>query len=205
MHQWEDGTVGHFFRYEKSGGPPLRAGMERAGAILIVPFSFRSNYVPMLCLCETEEERKRGYGIPGMPLVKPPSPANVSAGFPHVVCPSGHYTHQFLACDVQSACQPRDGPAPRDGEVTPLCKSILATLFTCRNGVDFVPYSMVCDHNQDCLDASDEDFCVYPSCSGGWLFECANKQVSQGKERASRGIISRATLWRLLGERGGVR
>ena len=108
--------------------------------------------------------------------------ANFSFLFPYDVCPSGHWTHKFLACDPRSNCYQYDQILPTSGSgrlrtVTSQCETILQTQFTCRNGVGRVPYSLVCDHNQDCLDSSDEDFCVHPSCSGSWQFECVNMQV----------------------------
>ena len=105
-----------------------------------------------------------------------------SASVPHTVCPSGHWTHVFLACDMMSECWGRGGLKQNrendpEGNKRSQCGSILSALFTCTNGMQHVPYSLMCDHIQDCMDASDEDFCVYPSCSGSERFECANEQV----------------------------
>ena len=112
------------------------------------------------------------------------SPFNSSIHVKHVVCPSGHWTHAFLACDVKSACWQHDdtGQSSGRGMVASLCQSPLTTMFSCRTDVGHVPYSLVCDHNQDCLDNSDEDFCVHPPCTGSWQFECLNKQVRNTKE-----------------------
>ena len=105
-----------------------------------------------------------------------------SIHFPYVVCPLGHWTHTFLACDMRSACWQRGSFRQSSGRdvrrnVPSFCRSTLSALFTCRTGVNHVPYSLVCDHSRDCPDSSDEDFCVHPSCSGSWQFECTNKQV----------------------------
>ena len=117
-------------------------------------------------------------------------PSNSSVQFTRTFCPAGHWTHEFLACDLQSACWQLDNLGERraamntNRNATPPCQSLLSTMFTCRSSVERVPYSLVCDHSQDCQDASDEDFCVYPPCSGKWRFECTNKQVRQvGKWR----------------------
>ena len=93
----------------------------------------------------------------------------------HVTCPSGHVTLKLLACDVQSACWARfmDSQASScDAALTPLPPS-----FTCTNGVERVPYTLVCDHRPDCSDNSDENFCVFPSCRLLGRLQCTNKQV----------------------------
>ena len=180
MYQWEDGIVAHYVNYERYAKPPTCAGMERAGNLLIIPVSFKSSDY-MSFLCEEEETRRHEHDMSQMSRTHMPNSDSASAHFPHVVCSLGHYTHKFLACDIQSACWLRDSPVDRgvNGTVVTLCKSILATLFACRDGLEHVPYSLVCDHSQDCMDSSDEDFCVHPSCSGSEQFECTNKQVKQ--------------------------
>ena len=91
-------------------------------------------------------------------------------------CPDAHVTHTFLACDVESACWALDFstsvscPAP----LTPLPPS-----FTCNNGVQHVPYTLVCDHRSDCSDRSDERFCSFAPCDVTSQFQCRNKEVSK--------------------------
>ena len=91
-----------------------------------------------------------------------------------VECPDGHMTHVYLACDVHSTCFALDSstsvscPAP----LTPLPPS-----FTCNNGVQHVPYTLVCDHCSDCSDRSDERFCVFTPCNVTSQFQCRNQQV----------------------------
>ena len=93
-----------------------------------------------------------------------------------ITCPDAHVTHTFLACDVESACWALDlstsvsCPAP----LTPLPPS-----FTCNNGVQHVPYTLVCDHRSDCSDRSDERFCVFTPCNVTSQFQCRNKEVSK--------------------------
>ena len=50
--------------------------------------------------------------------------------------------------------------------------------FLCINGLQFVPYSLVCDFRVDCGDGSDENFCQYLPCDIPRQYECLNKQVS---------------------------
>ena len=109
-----------------------------------------------------------------------------------VECPDGHMTHVYLACDVHSACFALDSstsvscPAP----LTPLPPS-----FTCNNGVQHVPYTLVCDHRSDCSDRSDERFCVFTPCNVTSQFECKNKEV--GKLLALTSSKSSSSLLRL--------
>ena len=92
-------------------------------------------------------------------------------------CPNNSTTHTFLACDVKNACW---------GEVYSASYSCSAPLsphppmMTCSNGVQHVPYTLVCDHRPDCGDGSDEDFCVFPGCdiTASEQFDCGNAQVS---------------------------
>ena len=187
MYRWEDGTVNHDNRYEVSTTPPSVAILWNAPHLHIVPLSSIGNSGTQHILCEKDvsETRTPRNRLSGKPRVQLPSSDSDSVGFPYIVCSSGHYTHLFLACEVRSDCLQHDPSRQSSGSddtlMTP-CTSNLATLFTCGNGLGHVPYSLVCDHSQDCLDSSDEDFCVYPSCSGSWQFECANRQVRQKKK-----------------------
>ena len=84
------------------------------------------------------------------------------------VCPSSHVTHDFLSCDLQSVCW---GHFASTGTS---CESQLLPvppMFACFHKIEQVPYPLVCDHHPDCRDHSDEDFCVFPDCSGV-SFQC---------------------------------
>ena len=89
-----------------------------------------------------------------------------------VECPDGHMTHVHLACDVHSACFALDFSISVSCPRTPLPPS-----FTCNNGVQHVPYTLVCDHRSDCSDRSDERFCVFTPCNVTSQFQCTNQQV----------------------------
>ena len=96
---------------------------------------------------------------------------NLSSPVSLVGCPFGHTARDFLACDIRSKCWSRDAtecPAP----LTPLPPS-----FTCTNGVERVPYTLVCDIRPDCSDDSDETFCVYPPCDLPGALQCNDKEV----------------------------
>jgi len=88
-----------------------------------------------------------------------------------VGCPLGHTVRDFLACDIRSTCWSRDATECR-APLTPLPPS-----FTCTNGVERVPYTLVCDIRPDCADDSDETFCVYPPCDLPEAFYCNDKEV----------------------------
>ena len=183
--------MSHYNRYLRFAWPPSIAVMDRAGTLMIITASHKDP-TQKLFLCEKEGRNKTDTsknGLSGKPQIGMPKSDGDSIAFPHVACSSGHYTHQFLACDAQSHCMQR-GPSGqgsgRDDALMSLCMSILSTLFTCRNDVEHVPYSLVCDHSQDCLDSSDEDFCFHPSCSGSRLFECGNKQVKRKKNASDK-------------------
>ena len=113
-------------------------------------------------------------------------PSNVTFNFQHVICPSGHGTHSFLACDVNSKCYADDSVnygRTRDSWDVPTkasCRAPLSSLppaFECTYGQYRVPYSLVCDHRRDCHDNSDEDFCVFPLCPAEAPLQCENKKV----------------------------
>ena len=98
------------------------------------------------------------------------APRQQTFPFPHTPCPLDHVTHEFLACDVRSTCW-SDNDDTRQAWGFPwrgLCESQrnLLPAFTCHDGVTHVPYTLVCDHRDDCHDGSDETFCTFPPCHG---------------------------------------
>ena len=88
-------------------------------------------------------------------------------------------THNFLACDVQSACWAKTYVRTNDIRDVPsaaYCPAPLTSLppsMTCRNGAEAVTYSLLCDGRSDCSDSSDEDFCVMPPCSESQPLQCS--------------------------------
>ncbi|PVD24024.1 hypothetical protein C0Q70_14493 [Pomacea canaliculata] len=99
-------------------------------------------------------------------------------------CPSLHYTHTFLACDVKSECW----ADKYDNSKT--CSTPVTSrppLFSCINEIQRVPYSLVCDHRSHCSDDSDEKFCIFPSCPRKKdFFECDNKQLNDKQRRVAK-------------------
>lgn len=108
-------------------------------------------------------------------LFPPPILSLDSFSSPHnvmtITCPEGHVTQNFLSCDVASRCGAtsyrKTCKVPGAGTVA---------MFTCSSAGETIPYTLVCDYRPDCLDESDEDFCVYDihctehSCKNGQCF-----------------------------------
>ena len=84
---------------------------------------------------------------------------------PLTVCPGGHWTHDFLKCDLQTACLVKHyemdcplGDVAGEGQGR---RSEKVTMFVCDNLFHIVPYTLVCNFAPDCSDGSDETFCLY--------------------------------------------
>ena len=183
MYHWDDKTVGYFLKSQYRILPVTCASIVYAGRVVLKECDKARYRASAICerdesSSETSTGQKDGPRRPGIQL---PVSSNSTVHLAHTVCPSGHWTHVFLTCDTLSACWQQD--RQRSGRkarrnMTSSCHFPFSEMFTCASGVGRVPYSLVCDHSQDCLDNSDEDFCVYRSCNGAWQFECTNKQVS---------------------------
>ncbi|KAL8574516.1 hypothetical protein ACOMHN_060186 [Nucella lapillus] len=102
-----------------------------------------------------------------------PDPHNQIIPFPHLACPGGHVTHIALICDSKS-CFPQSFLSNDDLD-PPSCRVDIHPLppsFVCRGGHESVAYTLVCDYRQDCVDGSDESFCVFQPCSGDRPYQC---------------------------------
>ena len=102
-----------------------------------------------------------------------------------VMCPARHMVHAFLACDAQSSCgvnqslgrcqvvtmdssmnhtDNRHGRTllgeTRDTESKPDGNTLMSVyMFQCLGYGGTIPYTLVCDFREDCVDRSDETFC----------------------------------------------
>ena len=186
MLQWEDLTVAYFSKHNGwYSVPACGTALHAVGRIFLSSCSNKVYAVPKY-MCEKEDFGETGSRATDgqRPVLQIPSSSYWTPPISHVVCPSGHFTNKFLACDKQSACLGKDDSfASGDKEMAmPLScvGSVTSTppSFSCSSGSELVPYSMVCDHSPDCPDSSDEDFCVFPSCSSV-QFQCRNKQVGK--------------------------
>ena len=180
LYYWDDGTVGY------------AVGIEYQHSSVCTHINKQCQLSTLDCheatddfLCEKISTPEHTYfyhnGASGREGIEFSKPSNSSFPLTHTLCPSGHWTLDFLACDMLSACW-RDDKSRLSMESDPSqlaspCRSTLSTMFMCRNGAEQVPYTLVCDHSHDCQDFSDEDFCDHPSCSGSGQFKCNNNQV----------------------------
>ncbi|KAK7103352.1 hypothetical protein V1264_018270 [Littorina saxatilis] len=153
-----------------------------------------------ITLYTLQSPRKQREGTKRSSVAGSQTDTNSENGGPSFVeCPSGHVTHSFLACDKLASCfAPREEmrfSSARESWDKPLstsCRAPMTSLppsFPCERGSQRVPYSMVCDHRQDCQDdASDEDFCVFSSCSARRLRRCGRSQQCYSESERCNGL-----------------
>ena len=111
---------------------------------------------------------------------------------PAFPCQAGHFTHCFLAIDRRASCLERASSFLQEPAVfhKDLCSrgvTLMPYHFVCSRNWEYLSYTLVCDRHQDCWDNSDEDFCVFPSCTDSSQSRCVNSpQVRQHKSFAFR-------------------
>ena len=140
--------------------------------------------LPAFQLCETRtpgtiDRKTKDRALPLRPL-------NATVSENHTTmttCSAGHKAHCFLAVDAHSACWDDDNFVRVEEALSPatssFCWHAMAKIpvhFLCFGQKDPLPYTLVCDHRQDCLDNSDEEFCVFPPCTGDTPLRCASNQ-----------------------------
>ena len=109
-------------------------------------------YEPWTITGQNGSERRLG--------VELPVPSNFTVHLAHTVCPSGHWTHEFLTCDRLSPCLHQDffrlwsERKNRRNTASP-CLFPFTEMFSCMSKDDVVIYSLVCDRSQDCQDNSE--------------------------------------------------
>ncbi|KAL8612178.1 hypothetical protein ACOMHN_018467 [Nucella lapillus] len=107
-----------------------------------------------------------------------------------IVCPSNHTVHNFLACDSFSRCwgvnshsfshSPESWDIP-SAFACPVAMTSLPPSYGCERGGQRVPYSLVCDHRQDCEDNSDERHCFHRPCPRGHV-PCGRHKQCDGQK-----------------------
>ena len=136
----------------------------------------KDNYIDFLCEIESEAHPTTS-SLDKVSLAIFPL-SNQTLLLPHVTCPLGHMTLDFLACDVQSACWSDVVSTDGDKWGVPSyasCPAPLTSLppsFQCGSGDQMVSFSLVCNYRSDCLDSSDEKFCEHPPCAAKSEFMC---------------------------------
>ncbi|XP_025113436.1 LDL receptor repeat-containing protein egg-2-like [Pomacea canaliculata] len=124
-----------------------------------------------LTICQLSKTAKEQRGVQ-LPVIFTNGPHDRLSKAAYIRCPANHFTHVFLACDDVSSCWSNKSGA------TPSCSAPLTPLppsFKC-GGEDSVPYTLVCDHQPDCKDESDEDFCVFEPCDSPLFVFCSGRR-----------------------------
>ncbi|XP_076444361.1 uncharacterized protein LOC143282559 [Babylonia areolata] len=127
-------------------------------------------------LCETDFTPDQDTNDTQISLNTPPSwnTGDMAA------CRHGHTTYKFLACDVDTNC------SAMSHEESLACSNKFSPpvpFFTCRNQLERVPYTLVCDFRSNCCDGSDEDFCDFPQCESRLHYECSNAKQCINRDR----------------------
>ena len=112
-------------------------------------------YPASYSLCEDKPTERRAQKDVSTQSVQLHS-ANISSSssIRLVQCSSGHNIQLFVSCEPRSECAPVS-------ESTATSSRCPSTLFACETSRDHVSYTLVCNNRCDCLDGSDETFCVY--------------------------------------------
>ena len=138
-------------------------------------FRYEDQYV-----CETliDETRGEGTGPNRTSIFQGEEQSEERIVSPFVRCPSGHVTYELFACHRQSHCGTDRSKARcffPPSVMTSEEQHMFTLTFLCATMEEYIPHTFVCDFKKDCVDASDEVFCVHGShnCSG---FTCDNGQ-----------------------------
>ncbi|KAK7497049.1 hypothetical protein BaRGS_00011785, partial [Batillaria attramentaria] len=154
--QWADRTMAYFNR-------ALIQSQLPKPACAFLPPVYREIFSTTICglpmrmgfvLCEFEKHVVAN-------LQYKPSEMNDSSEWEEIFvrCPNGHIVPDFLSCDVASDCSAESYLASC---WTPAAGNI--HMFVCDASLQTLPYTLVCDHREDCPGGSDEGFCVYQAC-----------------------------------------
>ena len=172
VYQWNSGSVNYHADFRPKNTYPTcgaysNKGQEWGEKVIgcETTFDFQRAYT----LCEDTEQAKNNMftQLKSVQL----SSANISSSRIRLTeCPGRHSIELFLSCDPRSECTPNSESAATSS----LCPS---TLFTCEASREQVPYTLVCNQRRDCLDGTDETFCVYESYDESTYSECDDRKV----------------------------
>ena len=200
---WEDGTIAYATHYEKlinTGYPYCGKMLARGSEFEELKTRAREIWTNLVRLSKCTDLRWPMFGTylcefdnPSTLTNRPVSKVQIAdlkqpalpPGF--VSCPSRHITHTYFACDMLSACwagyDVAFGSSRKTWDIPshdtcPISMTSLPPSYACARLEQRIPYTLVCDHRQDCTDNSDEDFCFHAKCLGHYK-QCGNtKQVS---------------------------
>ena len=170
---WVDNTLAYNANYEIY----IDSAVFLCGAIVgddyekvSISFECQSRQLPprtkLLCEIDLHEEKKQSQRIE---LVYP---QNKHFRVPHTICSNRQVTLAFMPCQGSSpdSFVISDDKLGSSRTSSPFDQE--APSFLCSNSVQYVPYTLLCDHRQDCADNSDEDFCQFRPCSGTTPLQC---------------------------------
>ena len=177
--QWADKTIAYYTWHNQKYGKLCGCITSVLTPIELSITCGEPNHFNYLCEIEPEAEdvHQRNALLKNSSTIF--SSKTLSAlAIPNVACREGHLTHVFLACDAKASCwMERYGVLDNKGiPSSTSCPAPLTSLppsFKCASGSEHVAYSVVCDHRYDCTDSSDEDFCVFPPCTGNTPLLCS--------------------------------
>ncbi|KAK7469743.1 hypothetical protein BaRGS_00036225, partial [Batillaria attramentaria] len=194
---WSDSTIVFYGRYKfkprLSIGTVRPEGYDKQPA-LYVDFENTQSSTSHLCELPLMEKKSNRSTI----HLAVPTNQTLPLHTPQVVCPDGHVTLTVFACDVQTSCWAReqtdsDSWGVPSNSSCPAPMTSRPPMFACNSGVQHVPYSLVCDHRQDCKDASDEDFCDFAPCGGdtqcGVSKQCVDESDEEGCVSSGPGVL----------------
>ncbi|KAL8591972.1 hypothetical protein ACOMHN_020450 [Nucella lapillus] len=175
VFQWFDGCIAYNMRtslHQDESGCGLLFVNSNVIILLSQVKCDGSLHTTFLCQLDKVEAETSNTNVGTLNSINKLFLENWTYGVSVTECPAGHVTHAFLACDKASYCWSSKASDSRSCSppLTPLPPS-----FVCNNGVQQVPYSLVCDYRADCGDQSDEDFCHFPACQRS-DFQCGGKQ-----------------------------
>ena len=155
MWQWSDNTTALFFDVVKTATipSPYCAALHKYSHIFKVIKCDTLKKADYLC----EIPKKLDHQSQQQSGIELPVPAKPAVTLPGMRgCWNLETTKDFLVCEARSGIQ--DSPSTA---TCPLYRQDSDTpWFQCRDK-GCAPYTLVCDHRQDCADGSDEDFCVF--------------------------------------------
>ena len=176
LWQWADNTVALYYRFDYWPGlfPSYCAAYRVINAYGTARYQLKMidcyAYLKVDFLCEIPF--KSDMWSVYYSDISLPAPVRTASDIQRMIeCKDHHATWQFLGCDSGRRDTPDTPPCPHDR------RDLDSLWFQCRDTSGCVPYTLVCDHRQDCADGSDEDFCVFQRCISK-DFVCRNeKQV----------------------------
>ena len=185
--QWTDQGMAFDFKFSKLS-PPKIPGCgkvaegevwtftvigcdERLLAQFACEFSPRETHSSLEAAATRNAERNGSVSFPEADMTQSELKLRLPAT---TTCPDGHVPHDFLSCDPATDCFAASVAGTCEAE-----RGGVVPLFPCEDGVHTLAFTLVCDHQEDCADGSDEDGCVFQACEG---FLCDNYQCIRASQ-----------------------